>query len=760
MMLNRLSPKSTLFASAPDEQSFDLWEIISFAWREWKFIAAVVGMTLLVGTIYVLHETPLYTASADLLLEPGRARAPNEVASTGNLDNALVESQMALIKSSAFLRRVVEREHLYSDPEFGSVPKQDVSFLAKTLSLIPFFGVPAETKSQPPETKNPVSSARIDQATNALKYAVSVYKGMTQLYVFSVSVTSVDPVRAARLANAVAAAYVVEKLDARLEAAKRSSAWFTDRLAELGTQLRKSEEAVAKYRAEHNLIGSLSQQQLSELNAKLVAARTDTAAKKVRLDLLKSIEAKGGNVQSLPELVGIGSSINSLSDKLATVKQKEADLTARYTRNYPLVVNLRAERREIERAIASEMKQVTTKIRNDYELAKAKEAAMEQSLQEATGQTGIDNKTAIKLRELERTAAANKTLYEDFLQKSKMVREQATYEARDARVINPAQPPGAPSSPKIFRSILVMLFLGSILGIGGAVAKERLNSGFVTPQQIEEVLELPLLASVNRMGTSATVINGKVIPIAVLPIGMPRSHFSEEVRMLRNRIRLTDVDNPPKIIQVTSTLPNEGKTTVALSLAASAAATNVRVLFIDADTRNPAASDFLGIRKERGLVDLLLDNASPQTTIKYNETAKYWVLGAGRDTQNPTDLLSSERMKSLLEICRRSFDYVIIDTPPVAPFADPLLVSRLVDKTVYVVRWKKTPREMVTYSLQKFPDHEHIAGIVFNFVNEAEARKHGKHAYSHYDSAYRDYYDKPPLTKDNWPDNYKADRRT
>jgi succinoglycan biosynthesis transport protein ExoP len=745
-MLNRLPLTSRLDAAA-DAQSFDLWEVISFAWREWRFIALVVGMTLLVGTVYVLNETPLYTASADVLLEPGRARAPSEVINSDvHLDFALVESQMAIIKSSVFLRRVVEREHLYSDPEFGSVPKQDLSILAKIRSLFPLFSLPAETKSQSPEPENPVSDASIDQAINALMGAITVSRGMTQLYILSVSVKSVDPVRAARLANAVADAFVVEKLDSRLESAKRSSAWLRDRLAELGTQLRESEEAVAKYRAENSLIQSnanvtLSQQQLSELNAKLVAARADTAEKKARLDLLQSIEAKGGNAQSLPDVVSVGSSINSLRAQLASVLQREADLVARYTSSHPLVVNLRAERREVERAIAAEMKQISTKVKNDYELAKAKEAATERSLQEVTGQTGIDNKTTIKLRELERTATANKSLFEDFLQKSKITQEQATFEAREARIITPAQPPGAPSSPRIFRSIVVMLFVGLILGVGGAVAKERLNSGFITPQQIEQVLGLPLLASVHRMGKSDTTINGKITPIAILPVQMPRSRFSEEVRMLRNRIRMTDVDNPPKVIQVTSTLQNEGKTTIALSLAASAAASNVNALFIDADTRNPAASRFLGIREERGLVDLLLDYASPLETVKYSEAARCWVLGAGRDTQNPTDLLSSERMKSLLEICRQSFDYIVIDTPPIGPFADPLLVSRLADKTVYVVRWAATAREMVTYSLQQFPDHEHIAGIVFNFVNEAEARKYGKHAYSHYDSTYRKYYD-------------------
>lgn len=750
-MLNRVSPTNTLpptntSDAAADEQSFDLWEVISFAWREWKFIGSVVVLTFLLGATYVLRETPRYTASADILLEPRREKAPGESAlSDVNLDFAMVESQMAIIRSSVFLRRVVEKERLYSDPEFGSVSEENFSLLAKIRSWFFWYRAPVETQSQPPEPENPVAEWRINAAINALKGSITVFRG-TQLYILSVSVNSVDPARAARLTNAVADAFVVEKLDARLESAKRSSAWLSDRLGELRTQLRASEEAVAKFRAENSLIqGSpnvtLSQQQLSELNAKVVAARADTAEKKARLDLLQSIEAKGGNAQSLPDWAGAGGTLTGLRNQLAMVSQKEADLVARYNSAHPLVESVRAERREIERAISAEMKQLGAKIRNEYELAKAKEAATDLSLREVTGQTGIDNETTITLRELERTAAVNKSLFEDFLQKAKITQEQATFEARDARIITPAQKPGTPSSPRIVQSVVVILFIGLILGVGGAVAKERLNSGFTTPQQVEQTLELPLLASVYRMGKSDATTNGKVIPIAIRPLAMPLSRFSEVMRSLRNKIHMTDMDTPPKIIQVTSTLPNEGKTTIALSMAASAAASNLRALFIDADTRDPSASRTLGMDTERGLVDVLVDNAKPQEIIRYNEITKYWVLTAGRATQNPTDLLSSDRMKSLLEVCRQSFDYIVIDTPPVGPVADPLIVSRLVDQTVFVVRWAATAREMVKYAIQQFPERKQIAGIVFNFVNESEARKYGKHAYSYYYSnTYNKYY--------------------
>ncbi len=746
-MLNRFSPTRTLDAPA-EERGFDLWEIISFAWREWKFIALVVSVTLLVGVTYVLRETPLYTASADVLLEPRRERAPVEsVISDANLDFAMVESQMAIIRSSVFLRRVVEKERLYSDPEFGSVPVPSLSILEKIRSLFFLFGGPADIKSQSPEPESPVTEGRIRGAINALKGAVAVSRG-TQLYILSVSVRSVSPVRAARLANAVADGFVVEKLDARLDTAKRSSAWLSDRLAELRTQLRESEEAVAKYRAENSLIQgganiTLSQQQLSDLNAKVVAARAETADRKARLDLLQSIEAKGGNFQSLPDLGTAGATLTSLRTQLAVVSQREADLIARYNSGHPQVESVRAERREIERAIAAEMKQLSIKVKNEYELAKSKEAATEQSFRDVTGQTGADNKTTIMLRELERTAAVNKSLFEDFLQKAKITQEQSTFEARDARVITPAQPPGDPSSPRVFQSVVVLLFLGLILGVGGAVAKEKLNSGFTTPLQVERMLELPLLASVYRMGKSVTTVDGKIIPIAFCPVAMPQSRFSEVMRMLRVGIQLSDVDDPPKIIQVTSTLPNEGKTTIALSMAASAAASNLRALFIDADMREPSASRFFGFDKDRGLVDLLIDNINPQEIIKYSEAGKFWVLAAGRELQNPTDLLSSNRMKSLVQLCKQSFDYIVIDTPPVGPFADPLIISGLVDTTVYVVRWSATAREMVKHTIQQFSDPKQIAGVVYNFVNEGEARKYGKDAYSYYySSTYKKYYKK------------------
>ena len=732
-MLHQLpaSTRPTLGKDEP-ERDFDLQEILNFSWREWKFIGAVFIAVLVIGTVYTWRQIPRYTATSQVLLDPRKEKAAGAEAilSGDYLDYAMIESQMAIVRSTIFLRRVVEKEHLVSDPEFGSGPSEgDESHGA---------------------TDNPAISHDVANSIEALKGALSV-KGGAQAayavsYLLSISVTSIDPARAARLANAVADAFVVDKLDARFEAAKRASAWLSDRLAELKNQLRDSEEAVAHFRDEHGLIQSvgnvtLNQQQLSELNAKLVTARADAAEKKARVDLLASLQTKGGNIQNLPDIDKLGA-MASLREQETRISQQESELLTRYEKTHPLVVNIRAQHHDIERAIAAEAQRVAASIRNDYELAKARAAALERSLQEVSGQTSIDDATAVRLRELERTAAVNRSLFEDFLQRAKITEEQSKFEAREARVITPALPPGGPSYPPKSRYMMISVLLGLMLGVGGAFAKEMLDAGFTTAKQVEDVLQLPVLSSVGRMQKRDRRVDGKIVPLPLYPSLKPSSRYGEAVRSLRTGIRMADVDNPPKVIQITSAVPGEGKTTIAISFAASAAAAGVKVLLIDADLRRASASHVLGLDKDKGLVDLLVGQPDAKSLMQLHKEGRFWTLSAGSKTQNPPDLLGSERMKSLLEGLRKTFDLIVIDTPPAEPVIDPVVVSQLSDKVVFVIRWGSTTREMVRRSVQRMSGHRKVAGVAFNLVNDRRARRYGKHAYANYYGSrrYKQYY--------------------
>ena len=742
-MLDRLSRynESDAQESAP---TFDLRDPINFLWRQWKLILAIGTLAVLLGAISLARQTPVYTAGTQVLLDPRKEKAGGQdmIMSDAVLDLAAIENQMAIIRSTVLLKRVAERERLLNDPEFGSV---GASSGWSALSAIRSYFDAKEAEPATSKGGAPQLAADLSATVENLKTVVGVSR-TGQAYLININFTSADPAKAARLANAVAEAYVVDKLDARFEAAKRASAWLSDRLDDLRKQLRESEEAVTRFRTENHLVqtgatSSLNQDQLAQLNGRRVAARSDTAEKKARYDLLKRIEARGGNISSLPDALN-STTITALRQQDADVSRREADLVARYGDKHPLVVNVRAERRDVQRGIGEETRRLAANVKNEYDLAVAREEAVSRTFREVTGQTDLDNTKAISLRELERTAAVNKSLFEDFLQRARVTEEQSTFEARDARIITPALAPASPSAPRRGQVLLISAFIGLMAGLGCAYAMEKLNAGFTTPRQVEAMLELPLLASISRMDARDLTVDGQMIPIPNYPIVKPLSRFSEAVRSLRSGITMTDVDDPPKVLQVTSTIPGEGKSTIAMSIAASAAQSNLKVLIIDCDLRHPSTSRFFNLENQTGLVEYLVGAADIKDVMRYHEPLKLFVLPAGGKTQNPADLLGSERLKALVNQMREKFDLIVVDTPPIGPVIDPVIVSGFTDKIVYVVRWASTARELVQRATQQLQGHKKIAGIVFNQVNDAQAQKYGKYAYSYYYGAryYKKYY--------------------
>lgn len=721
---------SLLPDAAAGPSSLEPREVINFLWRQWRLIASAVALGVLIAVLYLVTAVPLYVASTQLMLDPRRERAAGSDAfvSEAALDQSMIESQIALIRSTVFLRRVAEKERLLSNPDYKAKATNSGEQQGRQTAM--------QRDAVPPE---------LIGAIEGIKGAIGVGR-IGSSYLLNVSVTSPDPIRAARLANTVAESFVLDKLEARYESAQRASAWLSDRLAELRGRMRESDEAIKRYKAENNLLLSsatvtLNQSQLTELNQKLVAARTDLAEKKARLDLITSAPRRGNDVQALlPEMVN-SQIVVSLRAQLSALTQKEADLSARYTSGHPQIISVRSERHDIERALATEIQKLTTNLQSEYELAKSKADSLEKTVREVTGQSDTDNSAVLGLRELEKTAAIDRTLFEDFLQKAKITQEQSTFETREARVLTPALVPGAPSFPVRNRALVLGVLIGLSIGVAAAVLKERLNAGYTTANQVEAMLDLPVLASVTRMEDRNLMVAGKLVPVHEYPALMPLSRFSEAIRSIRSGVQMTDVDHQPKVIQLTSSVPAEGKTTLAICLAQSAALSGMKVLLIDGDLRRPSISKLLGFKQDAGLVDLLVGTASAQDVIK-NVAGRFWVLPTGSKTQNPTDLLESDRMKSLLESFRQAFDYIIIDSAPCGPVNDPVVVSNLVDKVVYVVRWGSTHRDLVQQCVQKFAGHKRIAGIVFNSVIEREAKKYGKYGYAYYYGGryYNKYY--------------------
>lgn len=720
--------------------AIDLRQLQDFFWRRWKLILATAAGVLALTMIVLLTVAPRYTSTAQVLLDPRKEKVfgAESILPELNLDTGNVDSQISVIQSINLLRNVVQREKLTQDKEFGLADKPGL--LRVVLNL---FSTPDEEPAAAPANLANKADIPVDvlRAIGRLRSALEVQR-VNRTYVLSISVTSEDAVKAARLANAVADAYVVEQLEARYDTAKRASAWLAERMDTLRDQVRQSEEAVTKFRRDNNLVAmssegkvTISEQQLSELNGKLVAARAETAERRAKFEQAQQVQARGGNLQAIPDVVR-STVVSQLRTQQAEVARKEADLVARYSEGYPLVVNARAERRNIESSISNEVGRIISNLKNDYDVARARENSLQASLIQLTGATGMDNDVGIKLRELERANVANKTLFENFLSRSKITQEQSTLEERESRVISPATKPGFASFPKKPLVGSLAMIVGLMLGVGAAVALEMLNAGFTTPRQVEEKLGRAVLAAVPLLRDNDRKVDGQVLDPPRYLAAKPLSRYAEAVRAIRMGVQMADVDQPPKVLLMTSSIPQEGKSTLSISLAFSAAKAGQKVLIIDGDLRHPTVTKFFGLESRPGLVDLLAATATADESFVVIDGIS--VLAAGSKSQNPPDLLGSERMRGLVEHLRAAFDYIIIDSPPVGPVIDAKVLAALADKILFVVRWQSTTREVVGQNIESFIDNRKVAGVVLNLVDESKTPKYGP--YSHYSGYYYQKY--------------------
>nr|WP_294548966.1 polysaccharide biosynthesis tyrosine autokinase [uncultured Rhodopila sp.] len=728
-------------------EEFDLRQFINFFWRKWKFIASVTVAVLIVVIMFLATATPRYTASAELLLDPNVDKTPGteSLFNALTLDQTVVDSQVAVMRSNILLQRVVKSQKLVADPEFGVGPDTGRTVFARVQQAITGFFAEDAAKSQI-SAKDEIFPPDVLAAIARLRAAFAVER-VGRTYVIKVSITSVDRFKAARLANAVADAFIVDKLEARFASAQRATTWLGDHLEQLRTQLRDSEQAVADFRSEHGLITTgkditLNEEQLSELNAKLVTARADAAEKKAKYDQVLALRSNGGDVQALPDVLR-STVISQLRAQEADVSRREADLIARYSDRHPSVVNVRAERRDIERALGAEVTRIAANLKSEYDVARAGADALQASLAQVSGASSADGRVTVGLRELERTAFVNKTLFEDFLSRAKISEERSTFEVREARLITQATPPSAPSFPPKALTIAIGLVAGLLLGSGGAVATEMLRQGFTTPREVEERLDLPVLGSIKRLSASELTVERSTLTLARFLVAKPMSRFAEAIRLVRTGIQMADVDNIPRVIQVTSAIPNEGKTTISLALAFSAAATSSqKVALVEGDFRHASLTRFFGLEKSKGVVDLLLGTETIETITHVDEATGVHVFVGGSKTQNPPDLLGSERMRDFIETLRSRYDYIVLDTPPVGPVADAIVASALADKVVFIIHWGRTAREVVSDSIRLLLGDKKVAGVVLNLVNESEARKYGRYAYSYYYGRryYKSYY--------------------
>lgn len=725
----------------------ELREMLRKLWRRRRLIIGTVVTLTVLALIVTLQLTPRYTATASVMLEPRTSRVVDVEAVLSGLppDTETINSEIQVLRSRQLARRVVERLNLDEDPEFNAALRKPS--LWSRIGRFDFRGMlpgglsggdanstgarlaVSGKAAVSDETKEIQAAGVVDAFLDSL-----VVSAVQRSWVIEISIDSAVPRKSERIANTVADLYIVEQLEAKFEATKVATEWLGDRLTKLRGQLEISERAVERYRNQAGMVEgrnsvSVAMQQLSEINTQLVLARSGSAEATARLRQVERLLAKKGDVSSVGRVLS-SALVQRLVEQESGLNRQLAEMSTEFGPKHPRMINMKAEVRDLRRKIGTEVNKIVVSLRNEVEVAKAREASLADTLSGIEDRMGVLNQSQVQLRALERDSEANRALYGTFLARFKEMSGQNELQSPDARIISRASIPIIQSAPRVKLIVGLAFVFSLIIGISLVFVVEQLDTGYRSMEQIEQLAEVAALGLVPMVKTK------KGESVARLILDQPISSYAESIRNLFVGLMLSNVDRPPKIVLVTSSMPDEGKSSIALSLARTVALSGRKVVVVDCDLRRPSMHVALGLQRTPGLVELLAKRATLDEAVQKDEASGADLITAGEQVSNTIDLVSSEQLKRLLANLGQTYDLVILDSPPILAVTDARVLSSAADKTIFVVRWEKTKREAVALGLRQVEmSGGSIAGVV---LSKVDVRKHA--GYSFADSGY--YYGK------------------
>ncbi len=715
-------------------------------WLKRKLLLNVSSFVFLAAVLVIYQLTPRYTAATQLLVGINSAKVVDieEVLSGQIKGDSAVIGEMEVIKSREIARVVKDALKLDHSPVFNPPPKPP-GFFAQ---LNPLHYVPDTwliaigKKSVTPPTDEEKNAALQVGIINQLLGSLTVTQ-IKRSQVINIAFDAADPMLAAKIANTVADKYIIGQLQAKFDATKKATDWLNDQLADLKQKVQHSERAVQDFKVSHNLITvskevGLSQQQLSDVNSQLIIARVQRAEAEAKYQQIEDISRSGRDFDSVADVLN-SALISSLRGQESEVQRKYSEMMVEYGARHPKLIQMRAELDDIGAKIRGEVKKIAAGFRNTLDVARARENSLLGSLKNLEAKTSNNNQDEVELRALEREATANKALFENFLGRFKETTTTQGIEQADARVISFAEVPTSATFPK--KGLLLMVsFIGSLFfAIGLIFIIELLNPGIRTPEQIQDLFKF------NTMGIIPLLQDDVLSPHDYV-LSKPQSALAEAINTLRISLSLLNPDAAVKSILVTSSLPGEGKTTLANMLARMSANAGKKTVIIEADVRRPAIAKEFNVDNNStlGLTDLLSNPALTLDEVLVTDfKTGLKILTRGQASYvNALDLFASKRMRFIMQELREQFDLVVVDSAPIMAVPDSRVLQGLVDKTIYVLKWDSTPKKVVRNGLHLMTQdgNSNIAGIVLQQINLKQYGRYGDYSYYYHYNRYQSYY--------------------
>jgi succinoglycan biosynthesis transport protein ExoP len=729
--------------------------VTSFLRRRYRLILLGLLLALPFGAAYLYITPATYTASSVMMIEP--RKGPLDPLMGSSVPDAVwIESQSISLKSLNVANYVVKQLRLADDSQFV---RSGVWWLDKVLFRLG-WGEDPEPRTEP---------ERVGAAITALYDGLGI-KRLGGSYMMQIDFRSQNKEQAAKIANTMIDAYIFDQLNAKYQSNRRASDWLQERLQALREQAAAAERAAIEYRSKNNIVvtggGLMNEKELTEMSSGLVSARVRASEVQARLERLRAVRKAyqqerpnpGEQDETVSEAMSSGI-ITPLRAKYLDMVNRESDWSLRYGKNHTAVVNLRNQIRDVRRSIGDELGRIEENLKSEYEIAKKREEEFDKSQAKLISQSTETNQALITYFSLDAAAKSYRRLYDNFLQRHTESVQQQTFPVSEARQISSASV--NKTGPKTAFVAMATLLAGAVIGGGLAAFREIMDRRFRTREQVQSVLATECLALVPLLADNSKKrifskqrrplaleqgrqerfdINGRVgeRSIGSTPkimqtiIDAPGCEYAEAIRAIKLTIDMNNQANA-KIIGLTSSLPSEGKSTLAVAMATLIAQSGARVILVDCDVRHSSISRSLAPDASTGLLDVIAGTVDLADAVWTDEATQLEFLPVGQSVANATEFLACRAAKSLFDTLQIKYDYVIVDLAPLVASMDVRATSGFIDSYLLVVAWGSTKVDAVQYALRHAPNvHANMVGVVLNKVDMAVMGSYDSYGANYY----------------------------
>jgi capsular exopolysaccharide synthesis family protein len=725
--------------SAPESDHLDFAAAFDVARRRYAVFVAAFVLTFALAMVLILQQKPAFTASAGVMMDPRQLQlfqtnVSPSVSGDQSLSTEAVATQVALIQSRSMAEQVVDQLHLEKDPRLGTENPGLRNDIVR--GILGLFGATPPPPVLTPEEKRELTVADVMGHLEAQRL------GFT--YVININYTDPSAQKAAEITNAFARAYIQQSLQTKSDANRQASGYLDSRVHELSDQAASDATAVQQYKISHNLLGAegatLTQQEISNLNQQVAAARAEAASDQARLDTARAQVSKGSSGDDVGAVLG-SPVVETLRSQRAQVSGQLAELNSRYGPRYPDVLKAQQQLQDLDVQINAEIRRVISNMQATSQVSTRRLASLEGTLSQSRGTLATDTKSIAGLVELQQKAAASQTLYDNYLARFKEIMTSAGTEQSDARIVSQAQIPNKPSSPRLVLDAALAIIVAAIFGFIAGVVAELLDHSFGSGLDIERRVHAPCIGSIPLLSSVAK--RTRQPPVEYI-VANPFSVFAESFRNLKVSVVQSAAQVGAKdgvarvgrgtILAVTSALTGEGKTTTSVCLGETSSLQGARTIVVDCDLRRRSLQKFVYQGPEAGLVEVVHGDVSLEEAVVVDDLTGVHYLPLSHGKLTATDIFGSVAMDGLLEQLRNRYEFIILDTAPLLALADARTLAAKCDAVILLCGWRKTPEDALKSAIRLL----RAAGAPLTGISltRVDVRKQAAHGYG--DSAY--YY--------------------